>query len=119
MPAQQTAQSVTHAMGKAKHSQTFFEGEQGAGDTSRPSPIKNVPAMIALVVVGVGLVLFLRSRPKTSTGPALTVLSDPSADSSGVLNLANSLVAVGQVHNPNPSAPTVGGGVSTPIVAAG
>lgn len=109
--------SRVHVKGEAK--QPHYFADEINGDTKPKSPITNVPAMIALVAVGVGIILFMRSRNKTYSVPALTLTPDYNSDSSSVLNLANSLSASGMVFNPNPSAPTVGGGVSTPIVATG
>ena len=104
---------------KGKVAQPHYFAEETSGETKPKSPITNVPAMIALVVVGVGIILYMRSRPKTFTTPALTLTPDINAASSSILNLAHSLTAVGQVYNPNPSVPTVSGGASTPIVATG
>lgn len=113
--------SMITVKGEAKQPQYF--AAESVPSTKSSSPIHNVPAMIALAAVGVGVILFLRSRSNgTSTGPALTVTPDVSADSSGITNLTNSIVslqAAGLIYNPNPSAPVVGGGVSTPITTAG
>jgi hypothetical protein len=104
---------------KGEAKQPHYFADEINGDTKPKSPIYNVPAMIALVAVGVGIILFMRSRTKTYTTPALTLTPDYNSDSSSVLNLANSLAASGLVYNPNPDAPTVGGGVSTPVTTAG
>jgi len=106
--------SPNKIMGKAK-SPSFFKGATSTSPTS--SPIKrNMPVLLALLLIGVAIILFLRSRSSTSsasTGPVLSLSGGSAPDQSTIDNLTASILALqGQVHIPsiNP-----GGGTSTPI----
>jgi hypothetical protein len=68
--------------------------------------------MLALIGLGgVALIYFLRSRSNTSTGPALTLVPDTSADESTIANLTQAALAL--QSRGHASAPS--GGTSTPV----
>lgn len=102
--------SPNKIMGKVK-SPTFFKGE---GKSSTPAKKSNIPVLLAIVLFGAALILFMRSRSTTvSTGPAVNLNAGAAPDQSTIDNLAASINALaGQVHT---ASPIPAGGTSTPI----
>lgn len=101
--------SPNKIMGKVK-SPSFFKGSTSQSSPSNASSLKrNFPVLLALVLLGVAIILFLRSRGSSSTGPVLSLSGESTPDQS---TIASILASQGQVHIPstNPS-----GGASTPI----
>jgi hypothetical protein len=78
------------------------------GKTKTVSPAKsssNLPIYAVLVVIGVGLVFFLRKRSSNvQTGPLLTLAPNGQTDTSAIANLTQSVDAL-----------TLRGGASTPL----
>lgn len=103
--------SPNKIMGKVK--QSPFTGSKVPSST--PLKKSNTPALIAIVLLGAALILFLMSRQtQTRTGP-LTVLTQSAApDQSTIDNLTASILALqGLVYIPSQEP---AGGASTPII---
>jgi hypothetical protein len=100
-------------MGKAK-APSFFKGE-GGSSKSKTSPLKrNMPVLLAIVLLGVALILYLRSRSTVvQTGPALTTAGVTSSDQTQIDTLTAAILAHSGQVTINPSSPS--GGASTPI----
>uniref|UniRef100_A0A6M3LKV4 Uncharacterized protein n=1 Tax=viral metagenome TaxID=1070528 RepID=A0A6M3LKV4_9ZZZZ len=105
--------SQNKIMGKVK-SPSFFKGSTSQSSPSKASSIKrNFPVLFALVLLGVAIILFLRSRSSSSTGPVLNLIGTSPSDQFAIDNLTASILALqGLVHVPSP---IPGGGTSTPI----
>lgn len=81
---------------------------------------KHWPWIAALVLAGVAIVFFLRSRSLSSSanvGPALTIYPDTSADESGLANAIQAATALGNIQRGagNGGDTTVTGGGSTHV----
>lgn len=89
-------------------------GKTTKSSTPASSSIKrNFPVLLALLLLGVAIVLFMRSRSYSQTGPALNLISTTAPDQSAIDNLTASVLAMQGLVTTNPSIP--GGGTSTPI----
>lgn len=96
--------------GKAK-------GQGFVDNLSKESPVKksNVPAILGIVLVGVAVILFLKSRNNAtvSTGPVVSINGGNAPDQSQIDNLTAGVLALqGLVHVPSTSP---SGGTGTPI----
>ena len=104
--------SPNKIMGKVK-SPSFFKGSISQSSSTKASPLKrNMPVLLALVLLGVAIILYLRSRSSgtSMTGP-LVQTGLPASDTSSTIA---SFASQGLV-NVSSAIPT--GGTSTPITS--
>lgn len=107
-----TRSNLNNDMGRLPRSPFSVDSLSSAGHETK----RRIPGLImfgSLAVLGVVLVLILRSRSSTQTGPQVTLTQSAAPDQSTIDNLTNSIIALqGQIHL---GSATPGGGVASPI----
>lgn len=106
--------SPNKIMGKVKVSPFSGTSTPSSGSPTTSRLKRNLPVLLALLLVGVAIILFLRSRSAGRAGAAVNLISTTAPDQSTIDNLTASILALqGQVHLPSP---IPGGGASTPVI---